>query len=45
MGNQKHTSFMNGYIFHEFNPVGYQLITVSKSFLRYPSVFESLYLD
>lgn len=44
-GNEKHTNFTNEYISHKFNPVGYQLITVSKSFSRYSSVLESLYLD
>lgn len=44
-GNEKHTNFTNEYISHKFNPVGYQLITVSKSFSRYSSVLESLDLD
>lgn len=41
-GNEKHTSFTNGYISHKLNPAGYQLTTVSKSFSRYSSVWESL---
>lgn len=43
--NEKHTRFTNGYISYKFNPVGYQLTSVSKSFSRYSSVLESLYLD